>query len=107
MPNKTTPQNEHLNPFEYDFCEFARNVEFENIKNELQIKLRSELKTSRSSNNFYVFADNTNRTVIFKVGLSTSKKLGFIVLFASMKGLENDEKCSLFHVKSSVRSQDN
>ena len=37
MPNKTTPQNEHLNPFEYDFCEFARNVEFKNIKNELPI----------------------------------------------------------------------
>ena len=48
MPNKTPPQNEHLNPFEYDFCEFA-----------------------------------------------------------SMENLENDEKCFLFHVKSSVRSQDN
>ena len=40
---------------------------------------------------------------IFKVRLSPSKK---IALFASMKALKNDEKCFLFHLKSSFRSQD-
>ena len=33
------------------------------------------------------------------------KKINF-ALFASMKALKNDEKCFLFHLKSSLHSQD-
>ena len=40
--------------------------------------------------------------LFIKVGLSTSKKT---LLFASLKALKNYEKCFLFHLKSSLRSQ--
>ena len=39
-----------------------------------------------------------------KVGLSPSRKK--FAIFASMKALKNDEKCFLFHLKRSFRSQD-
>ena len=39
-----------------------------------------------------------------KVGLSPLRKN--FAIFASMKALKNDEKCFLFHLKRSFRSQD-
>ena len=44
MSNKTTPQNEHFNPFEDDLGGLVRNIEFETVKNEFQKKLESDLK---------------------------------------------------------------
>ena len=45
------------------------------------------------------------RCFTIKVRLSPSQKL---VLFTSLKALDekNDEKCFLFHLKSSIHSQD-
>ena len=40
----------------------------------------------------------------FKVRLSPSKNISFYLL--QWKPFKNDEKCSLFHLKSSLRSQD-
>ena len=42
------------------------------------------------------------RVLRVKIGLSPSKK---IVMF-DLKPFKNDEKCFLFHLKSSFRSQD-
>ena len=52
---------------------------------------------------------NPQETVIFteeilKVGLSPSKKYLFYLLW--WKLFKHDEKCFLFHLKSSARSQD-
>lgn len=44
MSNKTSPQNEHLNPFEDGLEKPVRNIEFEIAKNEFQKKLKSDLK---------------------------------------------------------------
>ena len=44
------------------------------------------------------FVNTKPLTILGKVGLSPSEK---IVLFDSMEHLKNDEKCFLFHLKSS------
>ena len=44
------------------------------------------------------FVNTKPLTILGKVGLSPSEK---IVLFASLEHPKNDEKCLLFHLKSS------
>ena len=58
--NKTPPQNEHLNPFENDIYELVKNIEFKNVKNKFQNKLKRDLKNIRTSKNIFVFADKAN-----------------------------------------------
>ena len=54
-----------------------------------------------TTNDFLKTEDST--MIQFKVGLSPSKKMSFY--FLPWKPFKNDEKCFLFHLKSSFRSQ--
>ena len=53
------PQNEYLNAFENDIYEMIRNIEFINVRNEFQDKLKQDLENMQSSKNILAFADKS------------------------------------------------
>ena len=55
----TPPPNEHLNAFENDLYDLIQKVEFTNVQNTFQQKLRKDVQSIKSSNNMLVFADKS------------------------------------------------
>ena len=55
----TPPQNEYLNAFENDMYEMIRNIEFINVRNRFQDKLKQDLQNIQSSKNILAFADKS------------------------------------------------
>ena len=55
----TTPPNEHLNAFENDLYGLNQKVEFTNVQNTFQQKLKKDVPSIKSSNNMLVYADKS------------------------------------------------
>ena len=55
----TTPPNEHLNAFENDLYGLNQKVEFTNVQNTFQQKLKKDVQSIKSSNNMLVYADKS------------------------------------------------
>ena len=55
----TPPPNEHLNAFENYFYDLIRKVEFTNVQDTFQQKLRKDVQSIKSSNNMLIFADKS------------------------------------------------
>ena len=69
----TPPQNEYLNVFENDLYEMIRNIEFINVRNKFQDKLKQDLENIRSSKNILALADkNTN---VYELSKESYEKL--------------------------------
>ena len=55
----TQPPNEHLNAFENDLYDLIQKVEFTNVQNTFQQKLKNDVHSIKSSNYMLVFADKS------------------------------------------------
>ena len=53
------PPNEHLNAFENDLYDLIQKVEFTNVQNTFQRKLRKDVQSIKSSNDMLIFADKS------------------------------------------------
>ena len=69
----TPPQNEYLNAFENDMYEMIRNIEFINVRNEFQGKLRQDLENIQSSRNILAFEDKS--TNLYELSKESYEKL--------------------------------
>ena len=69
----TPPQNEYLNAFENDMYEMIRNIEFINVRNEFQDKLKQDLENIQSSKNILAFADKS--TNLYELSKESYEKL--------------------------------
>ena len=55
-----TPPNDHLNAFENELYDLIQKVEFTNVLNTFQQKLKNDVHSIKSSNNMLVFADKSS-----------------------------------------------
>ena len=70
----TTPlSNEHLNAFENDLYDLIQKVEFTNVQNTFQQKLKKDIQSIKSSNNMLIFADKS--TNLYELSRDQYEKL--------------------------------
>ena len=69
----TQPPNEHLNAFENDLYDLIQKVEFTNVQNTFQQKLKNGVHSIKSSNNMLVFADKS--TNLYELSRNHYEKL--------------------------------
>ena len=88
--------------FPVNFVKYLRTHFFQNTSGRLLLTFALSVQIlqspSSSLRSLYII------DLAIKVGLSPLRKK--FAIFASMKALKNDEKCFLFHLKISFRSQD-
>ena len=73
----TPPQNEYLNAFENDMYEMIRNIEFINVRNEFQDKLKQDLENIQSLKNILAFADKS--TNLYELPKESYEKFCMII----------------------------
>ena len=69
----TTPPNVPLNSFENDLNDLIQKVEFTNVQNTFQPKLKKDAQSIKSSNNMLVFADES--TNLYELSRDLYEKL--------------------------------
>ena len=69
----TPPLNEHLNAFEKDLYDLIQKVEFTNVQNTFQQKLKKDVESIKSSNNMLIFADKS--TNLYELSRDQYEKL--------------------------------
>ena len=69
----TLPPNERLNAFENDLFDLIQKVEFTNVQNTFQQKLKNDVHSIKSSNYMLVFADKS--TNLYELSRDHYKKL--------------------------------
>ena len=69
----TPPPNKHLNAFENDLYDPIQKVEFTNVQNTFQKKLKKDIQSNKSSNNMLVFADKS--TNLYELSRDNYEKL--------------------------------
>ena len=57
--NTSSPQNSALTSFENDIYDMAKNIEFRNVCNDFQDKLKEDINKTSSPKNLFVFADKS------------------------------------------------
>ena len=57
--NVSPPQNPALTPFENDIYDVITNIEFRNVRNDFQGKLKEGINEIRSFKNLFLFADKS------------------------------------------------
>ena len=70
---KCPPANKHLTQFEDGLYDMVKNINFKEIRNSFQDKLKADMKKIKSSKDVYVQADKT--TNVYKLSKENYRKL--------------------------------